>query len=61
MITLPLTLVFLAILAALSASRGRFHVGTTALAVVTGVMLANTVIGADIVAVVSSAVHVFSA
>lgn len=55
MLNLSITTVFLLVLVALSAQRGRFHVGSTVFAIITGVMLAHTVIGAFIAHLVSSA------
>lgn len=57
MITLPLTLLLLFAVILLSFQRGRFHGGTTTLAVITGVMLANTSAGAAITDLVTGAVR----
>lgn len=59
MITMSLTALMLIAVILLSFERGRFHGGTTLLAVVTGVMLAHTVAGQDITSLVTGAAHLF--
>lgn len=60
MITLPLTLLLLGAVVLLSFQRGRFHGGTTTLAIITGMMIAHTGMGRAITDLVTGSVHLIT-